>query len=88
MVAEVAEQPTDDVWILYDTGLAVTNCPHGFQEEHGTRSDSGGPRCEAATRNVVTLGGAVTKSMVSDGVASSLRVVRQSRCIDDRERVG
>ena len=58
MIAEVAEQPTDDVWILYDTGLAVTVCPHGFQEEHVTRIDSGGPRCEAATGNAVTLGGA------------------------------
>ena len=37
--AKVGEQPTDDVWILYDTGSAVTVCPHGFQGELGTRND-------------------------------------------------
>ena len=58
MIAEVDEQPTDDVRIMYDTSSAVTVCPHGFQEELGTRNDNGGPRCEAATANAVILGGA------------------------------
>ena len=49
MFAEVDEQPTVDVWILHDTGSAVTVCPPGFQ---------GGSRCEAAAENAVTLGGA------------------------------
>ena len=57
MIAEVNEQTTDDVWILYDTGSAVTVCPHGFEEALGTRNDTGGPRCDAATRSAVTLGG-------------------------------
>ena len=55
---EIDEQPTADVWILYDTGSAVTACPHGFQDEHGNRNDNGGLRCVAVTWNTVTLGGA------------------------------
>ena len=39
MLAEVDEQSTDDVWILYGTGSAVTVCSHGFQGELGTRND-------------------------------------------------
>ncbi len=40
MVTEVTEEAADpdDVWILYDTGSALTTCPAGFQpdvpEEH------------------------------------------------------
>ena len=30
MIAEIDEQPTGDVWILYDTGSAVTECFYGF----------------------------------------------------------
>ena len=55
MIVDIDEQPTDDVWILYDTGSAVTVCPHGFQQELGTKNDNGGPRCEAATGNAVTV---------------------------------
>ena len=55
MIAEVNEQTTDEVWTWYDTGSAVTVRPDGCQEELGTRSDDGGPRCEAATGNAVTL---------------------------------
>ena len=45
---------TDDVWILYDTGSAVTVCLHRFQEELGTQNDNGGLRCEVATENAKT----------------------------------
>ena len=55
MVAKIGERPTDDVWMLHDTGSGVTVCPHGFQEEPGTKNDSGGSRCEAAMGNAVTL---------------------------------
>ena len=58
MIAEVDEPPTDDVWILYGKVSAVTVCLRRFQEEPGTRNDHGGSRCEAATRNAETLGGA------------------------------
>ena len=58
MIAEIDERPTDDVRILYDTGSAVTVCPHGFQEEFDAKNDNGGPRGEAATVNAVTLRGA------------------------------
>ena len=51
------EQTTDDGWVLYDAGSAVTVCPHGFQEELDTRHENGRPRCEAATGNAVILGG-------------------------------
>ena len=29
MMAKIGERPTDDVWILHDTGSGVTVCPHG-----------------------------------------------------------
>ena len=44
------EQTTDDGWVLYDAGSAVTVCPHG-----GTRMVDRDAR--AATGNEVTLGG-------------------------------
>ena len=56
MIAEIDERRTADVWILYDNGSAATVCPHGFQEELGAMKR--GPRCEAATGNAATLGGA------------------------------
>ena len=49
-----------------DTGSVVMGCPFGFPEEVGTRDENGGPRCEAATGNVVTLGGAREVRQVID----------------------
>ena len=37
MIGEVDEQPTDDVWILHDSGSVVTVCPHGVHQENLAR---------------------------------------------------
>ena len=51
MMSEIDERRIDDVWILYDTGSAMTVCLHRFpKKELGTNDDNGGPRCEAAFR--------------------------------------
>ena len=55
MFPEIDEEPFADVSILCDTGSAATVCPHAFQEELGTRTENGGPRCEAATRTSVLV---------------------------------
>ena len=52
----MSNQPTDDVWILYDTGSLAKVCPRGFQEELGMRKEWS--PFEAATGNALTLGGA------------------------------
>ena len=42
MIGETDEEPTEDVWILYDTDSTVTVVPYEFQEELGARNVNGG----------------------------------------------
>ena len=90
MVAGIDERPTKDVWILYDTGSALTVCLLRFQEELRTRNDNGGLTCEAVRLrcgHAVTPGGAREVPMeVSDTNFSFLfRVARVTQPIVSAE---
>ena len=58
IIAEIDEQQTEDVWILYDTGSSSNSLSSWVPGGFDTGNDNGEPRCEAATKNAVTLGGA------------------------------
>ena len=58
MLAEVSEVKPGEVWMLYDTGSAVTTCPREFMSELGEDlSRALDLRCEAATGGAVQFGG-------------------------------